>query len=304
MSGTERDSRVDAAWRSASREEPSTVIDEAIRAAARRAVEARPRRSRDKHWWYPLAAAAMVAAIAVGLLQLTPPEEVAPVAVTGTIGSLKRDAEAVATPSASPAFAPATPGPTTPAPSRDSAPAPAGIAVDRAAPGRGTLKKEIEQAAPVNNAGTPQSAPRSEPFPATSEPQSHAPPAPPAPPREADAPPPPGTGTEMQNAPGAEQSLPSAARKDARAPGAVPLTQGGAASPAQAQAFAPAKPKIAPRGVDDWVKLIRDLRGEGRFDDAARELAAFRDAYGERADALLPADLRELPAPFPAPTSK
>lgn len=303
MSGTERDSRVDAAWRSASREEPSTVIDEAIRAAARRAVEARPQRSRDKHWWYPLAAAATVAVIAVGLLQLTTPEEVAPVAVTGTIGGLKRGVEVADMPSASPASAPATPGPTTPASSRDSAPAPADIAVDRAAPGRGTLKKEIEQPPPVNNAGTPQGAPRSEPFPATSEPQSRAALAPPAPPREADVPPPAGTGTEMQNAPGAAQSLPSAARKDTRALGAVPLTQE-SASPERAQAFAPAKLKTAPRGVDDWIKLIRDLRGEGRFDDAARELAAFRDAYGERADALLPTDLRELPTPFPAPSSK
>ncbi|HEX7271747.1 MAG TPA: hypothetical protein VF420_06320 [Casimicrobiaceae bacterium] len=303
MSGTERDSRVDAAWRSASREEPSAVIDEAIRAAARRAVEARPRGSRDKHWWYPLAAAATVAVIAVGLLQLTPPEEVAPVAVTGTIGGLKRDADAAATPSASPASAPPMPAPAAPAPPRDSAPALAVTAVDRAAPGRGTLKKEIEQAAPASSAGTPQGAPRSEPFPATSEPQSRAAQAPPAPPREADVPPPPGTGTEMQNAPGAAQSLPSAARKDARALGAVPLTQGSGSS-ARAQAFAPTKPKTAPRDVDDWVKLIRDLRGEGRFDDAARELAAFRDAYGERADALLPADLRELPAPFPPPSSK
>ena len=303
MSGIERDSRVDAAWRSASREEPSAVIDEAIRAAARRAVEAKPRRSRDKHWWYPLAAAATVAVIAVGLLQLTPPEEVGPVAVTGTIGGLKRDATDSATAPALPA--PAMPAPAAPAPSRASAPAPAGVAADRVAPSRGTLKKEIEQVAPAGSASTPQAAPRSEPFPAATEPKSRAPQTPRAPPREADVPPPPAMGTEMQSesAPGAAQSLPSAARKDARALGAVPLTQG-SASPARAQAFAPATLKTAPRGVDDWVKLIRDLRGEGRFDDAARELAAFREAYGERADALLPVDLRELPAPFPAPSSK
>jgi hypothetical protein len=46
------------------------------------------------------------------------------------------------------------------------------------------------------------------------------------------------------------------------------------------------------RSVEEWIKHIRDLRREGRTDEAAKELAAFRTAYGERADALLPADLR------------
>ena len=51
------------------------------------------------------------------------------------------------------------------------------------------------------------------------------------------------------------------------------------------------------RSVDDWVRLIRDLRREGKLAEANRELAAFRDAYGERADSLLPADLRDLAPP-------
>ena len=78
MSEMERDSRVDTAWKAASREEPPVALDDAIRAAARKAVDAQPRRARDKHWWYPYAAAATVAVIAVGLLQVTPPEEVNP----------------------------------------------------------------------------------------------------------------------------------------------------------------------------------------------------------------------------------
>ena len=44
--------------------------------------------------------------------------------------------------------------------------------------------------------------------------------------------------------------------------------------------------------VEDWIKRIRDLKNEGRLDDAAKELAAFRVAFGERADTLLPPDLR------------
>ena len=81
MNETERDRRVDAAWSAASREEPPPSLDAAIRGAARRAVDAAPRPKRDKHWWYPLAAAATVAVLAVGIIQLTPPEQVAPTIV-------------------------------------------------------------------------------------------------------------------------------------------------------------------------------------------------------------------------------
>ena len=49
-----------------------------------------------------------------------------------------------------------------------------------------------------------------------------------------------------------------------------------------------------PRTVDEWIRLIRRLKAEGRNDLAAKELAAFRTRYQERADALLPADLREM----------
>ncbi len=49
------------------------------------------------------------------------------------------------------------------------------------------------------------------------------------------------------------------------------------------------------RNVEDWIKRIRDLKTEGRSEEAAKELAAFRVAFGERADALLPADLQPRP---------
>jgi hypothetical protein len=44
--------------------------------------------------------------------------------------------------------------------------------------------------------------------------------------------------------------------------------------------------------VEGWIARIRELRAGGQVDAAAKELAKFREAYGERADALLPADLR------------
>ena len=50
----------------------------------------------------------------------------------------------------------------------------------------------------------------------------------------------------------------------------------------------------APRPADEWIRLIRKLQSEGRNDDAVKELTAFRAAYKERADALLPADLRAI----------
>jgi len=51
------------------------------------------------------------------------------------------------------------------------------------------------------------------------------------------------------------------------------------------------------RSVEDWIKRIRELKNEGRIDEATKELTAFRAAFGERADALLPADLRALKVP-------
>jgi hypothetical protein len=81
-----RDPAFDDAWRALSREEPSAALDAAVRAAARREIragpqaaargDARPRRSMPMNWWQPLAVAATLGAIAVGLLQLVTPERI------------------------------------------------------------------------------------------------------------------------------------------------------------------------------------------------------------------------------------
>jgi len=82
-----RDPRFDAAWRAASREEPPAALDDAILAAARREVRAGPQSAqenaaavpsalRPERWWAPLAAAATIGAIAIGLLQLANPDKV------------------------------------------------------------------------------------------------------------------------------------------------------------------------------------------------------------------------------------
>ena len=69
-----RDPRFDAAWRTASSEEPSPTLDAAILAAAHREVGAKPQglsaqAMRAHRRWWPLAAAATIAVIAIGVVQ-------------------------------------------------------------------------------------------------------------------------------------------------------------------------------------------------------------------------------------------
>jgi hypothetical protein len=329
MSEMERDPRVDAAWNTASREEPPVALDDAIRAAARKALHAQPRRARDKHWWYPFAAAATVAVIALGLLQTTPPEQIAPTLVADAGRTQKEDAHAtVVTPGPPPEAtaatiaAPATPPSTfarpTPAPlkkeSRASearlAAAPAQNATQRERNAtdklaQSTKPAEAESAAANKPAQLQASAPaapppRPEPFPAA--PQSAAQPAP-VERRDASA----SNANSMEGAPVREPA--------AAPPGATPRLAGaqqlaGAAvgeQRAQRQAMLskdeaspqPRAKTAPPRSVEDWIKLIRELRNEGRTDEARKEIVAFRSAYGEQADSLLPQDLREFAPPAP-----
>jgi hypothetical protein len=301
MNEMERDPRVDAAWRAASSEQPSPALDAAIRAAARRAVEAGPRRKRDKHWWYPLAAAATVAVIAVGLLQLTPPEQVAPTVVAEMTAPKK---EAV----------PATPPSSTVAPAfnKDAvdalqAPAPAQNPQPSAPAQSSPPRRQLDEADQRAKAAMPAPAaaeapklaapPRSEPFPGT-------PPAEPRARRDAAISPEPQNAMREQAAASGSVAAPSPMKP-------APIVAGGVANePAAAEekraSAAKALAKDADvggmkqktaRSVDDWVKEIRRLRDEGRYDEAAKELAAFRSAYGERAEALLPADLKQFAPP-------
>jgi len=123
-----------AAWRSQSDEEPPPALDAAILAAAHRAVSSSPREAsahareatRPQRWWMPLAAAATIGVVVIGILQVAPH---APVDVV--IGeraefsertARKADAPNVAPPVASSATAPVV---TPPAPAVEQAPAPA-----------------------------------------------------------------------------------------------------------------------------------------------------------------------------------
>ena len=307
MSEIERDREVDAAWRAASREEPSPELDAVIRAEARRAVGAAPGGKRSKHWWYPLAAAATVAGLAISIAQVTPPDRVAPTVVAEQ--SAGADARLAAPPPAAPAAPSATPPPPVKMPSappRDQAVPGGAIERERAAaptqapevlakkqladakeeaPARAKLApppSEKPDAPPAATFGgiTAPPLPRSEPFPAKTAPAEAR--------RDAYA-----------LAPSTAANTPAAAGKmqAARPAPAAPAIESRVAAAKVANADEAKAKDVGALSVEDRIKRIRDLKNQGRFDDAAKELAAFRAAFGERADALLPPDLRGTTAP-------
>ncbi|MDQ2963145.1 MAG: hypothetical protein M3R31_08310 [Pseudomonadota bacterium] len=329
MNENERDRRVDTAWSAASREEPPPSLDAAIRAAARRAVDAAPQRERNKHWWYPLATAATVAVLALGIIQLTPPEQVAPTIVADATVAPRAASNDVArqvTPADTKAVEPsavinapspvATPSPPTQAPARRAQGVPtgrlAGEPAQAPASGKDTLKESLPakrelaaedklasakpdaaaNIAPPSSAAAPAPVvpPRSESFPATP---------PPEPRGDAYA-------QERKSAPNG--SAGAAATRVARSAAAPSAEEGQTKSRAALAKVATADEaqakNAAARSAEEWIKRIRELRNAGRQDEAAKELAAFRNEYGERAEALLPADLRAWAPALTTPASK
>jgi hypothetical protein len=321
MNEIERDRRLDAAWSAASREEPPPSLDAAIRAAARRAVDAAPRPKRDKHWWYPLATAATVAVLAVGILQLTPPEQVAPTIVADMTVAPREANKDVARPVApadtktvepsaaitapSPA---ATPSPPAQAPARRAREAATGSVAGERAPAPASESDTLKQSLAAKREFAAQdklASAKPDIAAANTAPSSAAAPAPVAPPRSepfpaAAAPEP------RRDAYADERKAAANAPAGAAAPQVARSAAGSSAEEAQmrertaAAKVATVKAKEgAARSVEEWIKRIRDLKNAGHQDEAAKELAAFRNEYGERADALLPADLRAMKAPAP-----
>ena len=372
---SEIDPELDATWRAASREQPPATLDDAIRAAARREVGAKPGGFGAAPRWWPLAAAATVAAIAVGIVQMTPPEQVTPgtniAAINAATDAAQRNVKPDSdTPNASKPQREAPGSAAAPEPLRDAskptakeqrrgagddrdrdvlaqthsdrfAAPPKGETRDRAAaPGaqlqekkalesrqraapqpveeaserEQDLKRKAELAAASSaarpNAGVsnPPASPsaRNElhPFPATPAPAETQ--ASNAPPRVA------ATDPTPASAPAPAPAV--AARKLAAQSSAAGALSGNNAGKSAGNAeLAPAedasalemkaagmadkvtaerRKDTAPLAPDEWIKRIRRLIAEGKNDDAAKELIAFRREYKERTDTLLPADLR------------
>ncbi|GMU72875.1 MAG: hypothetical protein AMXMBFR42_23310 [Burkholderiales bacterium] len=113
-----RDDVVDRVWRDAMQDAPGASLDDAIRAAARRAVGAKPRAEsvaearKPWRWWMPLAAAATIGAIAIGVIQSLPHESMEPTVVSDASPVRQQPrVEPVATPAKPDAAAPAAAAP-------------------------------------------------------------------------------------------------------------------------------------------------------------------------------------------------
>jgi hypothetical protein len=365
---SEIDPELDATWRAASREQPPAALDDAIRAAARREVGAKPGGFRAAPRWLPFAAAATVAAIAVGIVQMTPPEQVTPTTTPAASNAPTDAAQREVKPDTE---KPSADSPRRQAPS--AAPAPEAqrdaanptvkeqrrgamdendrdvLARNRsdgfaAAPSKPLQEKKVlasrqeppqrveeteraqdlKQKTELTAASSParpnaavstppaSSVARNEPqpFPATPAPAESG--ISKVPPQVAAAAPPPASASAAAPAPEvaarklAAQSSATGALSDNR----VGKTAGGGvgnAEPAPAQDAAALEKRpagmadkatlerrkdLAPLAPEEWIKRIRRLIAEGKNEDAARELLAFRREYKERADALLPSDLR------------
>jgi hypothetical protein len=386
---SEIDPDIGAAWQASGREQPPAALDARILAAARREVGARPGRIRAAPRWWPLAAAATVAAVAVGIVQMTPPEQVTPAALPPVTSAARQEAN------------PAFPNPGDTAEKHDAPPVAAAesqrtalreeakpiakdqrnLAVDEAVaakagagtsagsfaapPGGSTQDKktmpqspaqpqkgaaERDQAskekaelaaamtgsrqngnAPAPGVSSPQRN-KIHPFPAAATPApaeagaSSAPPpmvsaAPPATvpapaaspaPASALAPAPPSGSASAPASVAAPAPTTAASRKLAAQSSSTlqggtsesaSTTQGEIARNADAlgkkvataeanQAATERRKDAAPLAPDEWIKRIRRLIADGKNEDAARELAAFRREYKDRAEALLPSDLR------------
>jgi len=330
----ERDPVLDTAWREHSAEMPPARLDAAILAAAHRAVGSGPQdagkqaaeATSPQRWWMPLAAAATIGAVALGILQTMPQEQpvTAPsvsdmttpaAAPASSLPSEPRDkrvaaerqnasrtvADAdkqqipapVASPMVSPAKLPAAP------PAIPPAHVPEQLAGKTLAP-----RAADSMAMPSASMGaTPQ------PFPAEKKRESA---------ESADFKDRAGAAGALPDTPGAAP-ISAPARPQAEALSAAPPPMAAAPAPARMSAAredtrqrkemaqsVPAASGAVALGktaasadagsakaidVDGWIIRIRKLHEDGKLADAARELVALRAAIPD-ADRRLPPELR------------
>ncbi len=288
---SEIDPELDATWRAASREQPPAALDDAIRAAARREVGAKPGGLRASSRWLPLAAAAVVSVIAVGLVLMTPPERVTPATVTAASDAAQREVR------------PETDKPMVSERLRES-PAAAAAPEAQRDTGKPSRNEQRRGAAGENGRGM-LGRDRSESFAAAPDEQfqekkamaSHQ-----ASPQRMDEPPARDQALQRKTELAAESSAARPSPAVSSPPAASGLRNEPQPFPATPVPAAPrasngpdpmaATAPLSTLAPDEWIKLIRRLIAEGKNEDAAKELVAFRREYKERSDALLPGDLR------------
>ena len=327
------DERFDAAWKRASREAPPRALDDAIRAAARREVGARPQdvaavreATRPERWWFPLAAAATIGAIAIGVLQLSTPDRLGSSDEQRVVSDTPKDAKEIA-----PASAPSPAKEAPPIAKREASAAPAAANPTAARqsdePSARDVRAKAAAAAPPTSAveranSVERAKPAApQPFPARDEPRAadQAAAAKQSAKPQAQAP----AAAKALPAEGAGSASTSSVEMKSRAePPSAPVPSNGALAGAIAPPSPPAAaaPMAAPAraaaqlgaqrtdavealakdraqmSIADWIARMRKLRDERRDDELANELAAFRSLHAD-ADALLPPDLRAIRAP-------
>lgn len=273
--------KISRRYRELPREEPPRHLDDAILAAARRAVHTRPAPlvvpSGRQRWYFPLAAAAIIVlavAVTVHMEREQPAEEILS---SNTVTAPAAAQEAAPPP---PAAAPAAPASPRRFEMRDEAraqkPAPAPSSDERA---------KREAAAPPELQKSPEPA--------------AAPAAPPPSPPTQDA------IVREQNAAGALMG-----RADATKPAPAPAPAPKAAPPPPAVAAARPAPQAraemrradegaraasvlsghAMHSPEQWLQGIADLRRQGRHEEADKELAEFRK---RNPDYRIPQQVRE-----------
>ncbi len=306
---TGRDPRLEALWREASREEPPAQLDDAIRAAAHRAVQSKPTpagapspRSRAP-WpaWAPFAAAASIGAIAIAVWQVVPQDldetrvvasdtprraEVAEVAKPETRAVVPSTVQA---PPAAPSTAqvrPASPmAPTPTAKARADAREEAFVAPPPAAEAAST---SAAGGAPATGGAPDARDKRAEPQVTAADALANVPKAAVA---AASAPP----------AAPAGNAAPALARERANgtlmAQRAAPPQSAAAPQPAPPHSAASPQPP-APQSVDAFIAAIDQARAEHRDVEAEALLQAMRARYPD-ADARLPTRLRDWASRIP-----
>jgi hypothetical protein len=298
---SQRDPQLDAAWRAQSRETPPKALDEKILAAAHRAVASEPRAlapeaTRPQRWWMPLAAAAVIGAVAVGLVQLSPPEldtgvptsAIPPAAdkppmPTDSVKAMQAEElhkkQKLDENESTANVQPATPPPPAAAPQRENK-----VAAQRRAepfPAAPTSKTEAD-----SKRSAAADSRDAQPFVADSLNQ-------PKPAGEA------GARKDAANDRQLAAPAPPPAAPAQSPLAAMRMREAGRAQGEVAAAAAPAGKNVISdeareraRDPDAWIARIRKLRDEGHADDALRELREFRSLVPD-AERRLPPDLRD-----------
>ena len=256
----DRDPALAVLWREHSTETPPPHVDAAILAAAHRATASAPH-GRERwlgprawRWWMPLAAAAVIAVVVVGV---KPPSQ------TLVDDAVQSATDMPATPAEKPVATPAPEPKVATAPGEQSATAP-----------REQRAKSVEpRVAQGGGSNRQQPAPAAPPVEAFATPSVVAPVAPPV--------------AAFATPPAAPRAA-AGPRTEAAPAGTAP---GSSAAPSE-RASRAAQDRGAALELEAWFARIRAVRDLGREEEATRELARFRAAYPD-ADTRLPADLRE-----------